>query len=256
MRQHEAVQMITKSLKKDHLVKAVFLKGSMGRGEEDEQSDVDLYVLVDDEEGFLPKRVRHLEAYREMIFQDDIFIIAPQVIAVYDNLLHVDLFTVTDETLILKDYFKVLYDPDQRMEKYRKQQHLTLSDQEFVDRVDDTAFFLLQYIKSAGRENDLWSAKILNNVMENLAKVLLQKFCPERAQLGLKTVERSMCGEVVFTFKDIYEQMTIKGHSRAAIMIAELLDREFDWIKEALPESKYTISFLSRMINEIKQVRP
>ncbi|MFG6149859.1 nucleotidyltransferase domain-containing protein [Halobacillus sp. B23F22_1] len=252
MRQHEAVNSITRSLKEDELVKSVFLKGSMGRKEEDEHSDVDLYVLVDDEDKFLPKRVRHLEAYREMIFQDDIFIIAPQIIAVYDNLLHVDLFTVTEETLIHKDYFEVLYDPHQRMEKYSKHQKLTLSDQDFVDAVDDTAFFLLQYKKSAERKNDIWSVKILNSVMENLVKVLLQKLCPERAQLGLKMAERSMNEEALHPINKVYEQLTIKGHPRAAEIIFELLDREFEWIKKVLPETKYTISFLRRMINEIR----
>ncbi|WP_254434186.1 nucleotidyltransferase domain-containing protein [Halobacillus sp. Marseille-Q1614] len=83
MIQHEAVEVITNSLKNDPLVKAVFLKGLMGRGEEDEFSDVDLYVLVDEEEAFLPNRVAHVSSYRKLLFYDDIFIIAPQILAVY-----------------------------------------------------------------------------------------------------------------------------------------------------------------------------
>ncbi|RDY71426.1 nucleotidyltransferase domain-containing protein, partial [Halobacillus trueperi] len=51
----------------------------MGRGEDDEHSDVDLYVLVDeaDKEAFLKNRQMHLESYQRIIFYDDIFIIAP-----------------------------------------------------------------------------------------------------------------------------------------------------------------------------------
>ncbi|MCP3029111.1 nucleotidyltransferase domain-containing protein [Halobacillus sp. A5] len=256
MRQYEAVHRITESLKQDELVKAVFLKGSMGRGEEDEHSDVDLYVLVDDEEEFLPKRFRHLEVYRPMIFYDDIYIIAPQIIVVYENLLHVDLFTVTDETIIHKDDIKVLYDPGSRMDKHQTCQNLILSDQEFVDAVDDSAFFLLQYKKAADRGNDLWSVKMLTNVMENMTRVLLHKYCPERAQLGLKTIERSLDASLVQECRDIFKYNTINDHSCAAFQIVEMLDREFEWISSSLPQTTFTDSFLKRMIVEVKHTRP
>ncbi|MCP3030138.1 nucleotidyltransferase domain-containing protein [Halobacillus sp. A1] len=250
MRQKEAVKAITESLKKDPLVKAVFLKGSMGRGEEDEHSDVDLYALVDDESSFLKNREHHLKEYKEILFYDDIFIIAPQIIAVYEDLLHVDLFTVTEETLIHKDYLKVLYDPENRMEK--GEQHLRLSEQEFLDAVDDAAFFLLQYKKSAGRGNDLWSVKVLNDVAENTARILLHKYCPKRAQLGLKTIERSLSEENKKELKEIYEELTISRHSFSAQKIAQLLDSEFDWIVQRLPRANFTEAFLRRMIDETK----
>ncbi|MYL61437.1 nucleotidyltransferase domain-containing protein, partial [Virgibacillus halodenitrificans] len=100
MLQEDAVEKITESLKADPLVKAVFLKGSMGRAEHDEHSDIDLYCLVDqkDEALFLEKRLMYLKAYQDILFWDDIFIIAPQIIAVYNNLLHLDLFTVTEQS--------------------------------------------------------------------------------------------------------------------------------------------------------------
>ena len=106
--QELAVEKITASLKKDPLVKAIFLKGSMGRGEHDEHSDVDLYCLVNEEDKkeFLANRVEHLRAYRDIILMDDIFIVAPQIIAVFDDLLHIDLFTVTKESFVGGDLFQ------------------------------------------------------------------------------------------------------------------------------------------------------
>ncbi|WP_239457229.1 hypothetical protein [Planococcus versutus] len=65
--QELAVGKICASLKKDNLVKAIFLKGSMGRDE-----------------------------------HDDIHIIAPQIIVVFDNLLHLDLFTVMEQNFTEK----------------------------------------------------------------------------------------------------------------------------------------------------------
>ncbi len=79
----------------------------MGRDEHDAYSDVDLYVLVDELQldSFLNDRLTFLETYRSILFYEDYFIIAPQIIAVFDNLLHIDLFTVTEQTFTEKDFF-------------------------------------------------------------------------------------------------------------------------------------------------------
>ena len=87
MRQFEAIEAVSASLKSDDCVKAIFVKGSIGRGEFDEYSDVDLYCLVEemDVNDFLSRRLKHLRAYREILFYEDLFIIAPQMIAVYEQ---------------------------------------------------------------------------------------------------------------------------------------------------------------------------
>ena len=61
--QQAALKAISESLVEDPLVQAVFVKGSIARGEEDEFSDIDLYCLVKEEDkgDFLNKRIGHLE---------------------------------------------------------------------------------------------------------------------------------------------------------------------------------------------------
>lgn len=156
----DALEVIVENLKKDSHVQAIFLKGSIGRDEHDKHSDIDLYCLVNEEDldHFLPKRMAHLKTYNELLFHDDIFIVAPQIIAVYENLLHIDLFTVTESTLVQKDFMKVLYDPQHILEKYKHNQSLNLSNDEFQDAVDDVAWFLFQYKKSAERGNHIWAS--------------------------------------------------------------------------------------------------
>jgi predicted nucleotidyltransferase len=109
----KALHAVVESLKTDDLVEAIFLKGSMARKEHDNYSDIDLYCLVSDEnvEPFLPNRIKHLESYKKLLFVDDIYIIAPQILAVYVDLVHIDLFTVTLENIIAKDKIEILYDP-------------------------------------------------------------------------------------------------------------------------------------------------
>ena len=248
--QETAVEKICASLQQDPFVKAVFLKGSMGRNEHDEHSDVDLYCLVDkeDEEQFLLKRIEHLEAYRSIIFQDDIFIIAPQIIAVYDDLLHIDLFTVTLENFTEKDYFKVLYDPHHLLDNFSETQGLELSEAEYRDAVIDVAWFLFQYKKAAARGNDIWATRMLTNVMEHLARVLLHRYAPNRAQLGLKTISHSLPAAVLTVVEEISKDITPRGHRIAAFRICRLALDESDWIKENLKDGTQAELLLEKMI--------
>lgn len=246
----DALAVIVESLKKDPYVQAIFLKGSIGRDEHDKHSDIDLYCLVNEEDvaNFLPKRIAHLKTYNELLFYDDIFIIAPQIIAVYENLLHIDLFTVTESTLVQKDFMKVLYDPHQLLEKYKHQQSLDLSNEEFQDAVDDVAWFLFQYKKSAERGNHLWASHMLHHVMNHLARVLLHHYNPQRALLGLKTIYTSVPNEIAEQLHEIYNTITPKHHQKAAHLICRLLQNEQQWVFTNVDSPERIQSFWDRMM--------
>lgn len=251
MKQDEAVRTISQSLIKDNQVKAIFLKGSMGRGEYDEYSDVDLYCLVDEkeEEDFLSRRLKHLESYRKILFYEDYFIIAPQIIAVYDNLLHVDLFTVTEKTFKEKDFFRVVYDPENKLAKFQSTQNLLLSKEEFHDCAYDVAWFLFQYHKANQRGNDLWAVEMLQHVMVNLSKVLLHRYRPERAQLGLKALESLLPSSHLNKVKTIFTYNTPASHNRAIFHLMNLLNDEIDWIESNVGRNAQAGPFLRMMIN-------
>lgn len=248
--QELAVQKITESLSSDPFVKAVFLKGSMGRNEHDEHSDIDLYCLVEqkDEKAFLKNRKAHLESYRPIIFEDDIFIIAPQLIAVFDDLLHMDLFTVTAESFTKKDFFKVLYDPHGAMEEFSESQSLTISPQEFKDAVIDVAWFMFQYKKAAGRGNDVWASRMLTNSTDHLARVLMHKYKPERAQLGLKAMSDALPNRIMDRLMAILETITPGRHREAVIDLSKLLHNDMEWIIGKLEGDKQTEELLRRMV--------
>ena len=248
--QELAVEKISSNLRKDPLVQAIFLKGSMGRNEHDEHSDIDLYCLVDkeDEELFLSKRLEHLQAYRRIIFHDDIFIIAPQIIAVFDNLLHIDFYTVTEESFPEKDYFKVLYDPNDLLEKFSTTQGLTLTEIEYRDDVMDVAWFLFQYKKAAARGNDIWAVRMLTNVMYHLTRVLLHRYAPNRAQLGLKTIGHSLPKPIANEIGKIFEHITPLEHAKGAYLISELVEKQLEWIHSHLIQGAQIKLFLDKMI--------
>ncbi|QFT87947.1 Nucleotidyltransferase domain protein [Bacillus sp. THAF10] len=255
MKQELAVQKISESLKKDKRVHAIFLKGSMGRNEHDEFSDVDLYCLVKeaDESEFLQDRITHLSSYKSIKFYEHIFIIAPQTIAVFEDFLHVDLFTVTEKTFKKKDYFKVLYDPDGRLEQFKKTQDLCLSQGEYEDCVYDVAWYLFQYHKAARRRNDLWAVDMLRYVFGNLARVLLHRYSPDRAQLGIKALEQELPVEVLLKVKEISNLMTPNQHLNSVACLVRLLADELDWLQGQLGKETQAGEFLLEMVGVLHE---
>jgi predicted nucleotidyltransferase len=253
MQQEIAVEKVAASLKGDPSVMSIFLKGSMGRNEHDQHSDIDLYCLVEEgeEKAFLDRRLDHLKAYKELIFYDDIFIIAPQIIAIYEDWLHIDLFTVTEQTIQEKDFFTVLYDPGNLMEKYKDAQHLTITKEAFRDSVLDAAWFLFQYKKAADRGNHTWAVEMLRHSMRNVTSILLARYASERALLGLKTIHRDLPKGKQDKIVGIYEDMTPSQHMKAAFGIAGLLNDELQWIMEELrEEDQQAGSFMKLMVGK------
>lgn len=251
MIQDEAVEAITESLIQDERVQAIFLKGSMGREEYDEFSDVDLYCLVEEEhlDDFLKERIRHLKSYRKILFFEDLFIIAPQIIAVFDDWLHVDLFTVTEKTFGEKDFFKVLYDPKGLLTQFESTQKLYLSEEEFDGYTYDVAWFLFQYRKASLRGNELWAVEMLMQVLINLSKVLLHRYRPERAQLGLKALLALLPPNQLEEVKMIYNNNTPDSHKKAVNHLICFLEKEIEWIEMNLQKDSQAGPFLRKMID-------
>ncbi|MFZ3580182.1 hypothetical protein [Virgibacillus sp. DJP39] len=160
---------------------------------------------------------------------------------------------VREETYIEKDYIKSLYDPVNRLNKYLKTQHLSLSAAEYRDDVIDVAWVLFQYNKSAARGNDLWSVNMLHHVMIHLARVLFHRYNPNRAQLGLKTIEMSLEENLRVKIRDIYQNITPYDHSNAVKLIKEVVSDEADWILSNLEEGDHIKAFFKKMISPTNQ---
>ncbi|WP_215145374.1 nucleotidyltransferase domain-containing protein [Exiguobacterium qingdaonense] len=222
MNQQNAIHVITERLKQDEAVQAIFMKGSFGRGEADEHSDIDLYVMVhpDEEVSFQSRRLEHLHAYRPTLLKDEIHIVAPQLIAVFDDFLHLDLFTVTEDSLNHQDSIHVLYDPQQRLAMHATS--LQLDERAINEHAFDAIWFFFQYTKSRNRGNDIWATEMLRQGMNHFAYVLAAHHTPERASLGLKDVTKQR----TIDLHPFYDQLTPGSHEKAAHIYMERLKEE------------------------------
>lgn len=185
--QWEAIQTIAQTLKSTDGVLAIYLKGSFARGEEDLYSDVDLYCIVSDEalEGFLPKRLEILKCYKPILYSSEANFVGPQIVCVFDNGLHFDLYTQTMATQTTTDQVKVLYDPHQLLNDYNAKA-FPLSNEECDTLFDECSFVCIEFLAAYHREDYPWAMRLCSHLSGDLSLLLRHLYDPSQAMLGMK----------------------------------------------------------------------
>lgn len=122
-KQKQAISAILAAVCEHPAVRAVFLKGSLATSNGDQYSDVDFYCLVDENKqaGFLQDRLPILANYKPVVYWSEQNFVGPQIVAVFADGLHFDLYTVTETNFPRQGQFKVLYDPENILARFSSQ---------------------------------------------------------------------------------------------------------------------------------------
>ncbi|MGI6621208.1 MAG: nucleotidyltransferase domain-containing protein [Bacillota bacterium] len=230
--QWEAVEAVLRAVKECPEVKAAFLKGSLAKGIADEYSDVDFYCLVDsaDVERFLGKRMAILETYRPLIYHSESNFVGPQLVAVFDNGLHFDLYTVTLESFPQAGQFRVLYDPDRILGRFKADaaDH-SLPYERVIGLFHSSSFTMLEFYAAWNRGDRVWSARLASHLAGDLGVVLRHLYDPANAQLGSKRLEAVLPANVRDRFREAVRLCcgdTIpSGVLRLAALMGEAMER-------------------------------
>ncbi len=255
MKQLEAIEKIAEVIKKDNAIKAMFLKGSIARNCLDDYSDVDFYCIVDNEglEDFLNKRIDYLNQYRPIVYWSESNFVGPQIVAVYDNGLHFDLYTVTIETLQNTDEIKVLYDPDDLLLSY-KSTPLKLSEEDVIGLFHEFTFSLLEFEAAYCRNDLLWASRLASHLSGNLSMILRYLYDINNSKLGFKRLCKYLDTEM---HNKMAKAMDLSGPSNLpnGVMLLVEIARE---ILEKLPEKVssnvniHFFNFMAKKINKLK----
>lgn len=255
MRQIEAVGVISEAIKNDSAVRAIFLKGSMARNDLDDYSDVDFYCIVKDDEleDFLKRRLNYLKQYRPLIYWSEVNFVGPQIVAVFDNGLHFDFYTVTLETLQKTDEIKIIYDPNKLLSDY-KAENLTISEDDFINIFDGFTFTLLEF-KAAYCRNDLiWASRLASHLSGDLAIILRYLYDKNNAKLGFKRLYKSLDSDL---HEKILSAMDLLGPSflpKGVVQLVEIADEVIEKLPEEI-SSKINRIFFNYMSNKIKGLK-
>lgn len=252
MKQEEAVKKVYAKIMKDKLVRAVFLKGSIARGECDEYSDIDFYCMVEEDKKveFLSKRIEYLEAYKPIIYCTNENFVGPQIVAVFEDGLHFDLYTVTRESLHYTDEVKVLYDPEGLLKNYKNEKFL-LSDEEIAKYFDEATFMLLEFEAAYMRNDLVWASRLGSHISGYLSVILRYVYDKDNAQLGLKRLYKKMDDSMYEKYKNAMDLIGPSYLPDGVILLCEIAEE----ILEKLPEeisAKINKKFFYFMFKNIK----
>ncbi len=193
MKQTNAIETILSVVRTQEAVLAAFLKGSLGSDTGDEYSDVDFYCLVQKERmpEFLDQRRALLEHYRPLLFWAEVNYVGPQVVAIFDDGLHFDLYAVTLEALPVTCPIKILYDPQNLLADYPAEP-LTCTFEYIVGRFDSFLFTLFEFAVAFRRGNLIWAHQLAGQLPPDFGFVYRYVHDPDHAQLAVRNIDRIM----------------------------------------------------------------
>jgi len=255
MNRHEAVKIVSDEILKDGLVDALFLKGSIARGEDDEYSDVDMYAVVTLEnfDAFLNKRVQYLETYKPLVFWCEEDFVGPQIVGVYENALHFDLYTVKPDSIPQTDNIKVIYDKYGLLDSY-KNAPLNVSSNYIIKEVSEFAFTLLEFEAAYARKDYIWAITLFHFQLSRVSFFTRFVHDSDNARLGLKRINKAIPDEIYKEYISILENATPTNILTA---MKQLLALANDLVMQFPEEMQRQVNrkFFDLMQNKIKVLK-
>ncbi|MDR0461654.1 MAG: hypothetical protein LBH62_09610 [Nitrososphaerota archaeon] len=233
MKRHNAVKVISDSILADGLVSALFLKGSMARGEDDDYSDVDMYAVVSDEnfDMFLSRRIEYLEKYKPLLHWSEVYFVAPQIVGIFEDALHFDLYAVKPDNIPQTGSIKTISDDSGLLSNYKKEP-LCLTEDGLSENISEFTYTLIE-IEAAYARNDLSRCIYLFYInygyMSQLTRYVYDK---ENSLLGNKGMYKSVPSEVYDEYLKILENATPTKILTAIKMLLQLFEKTIAMLPE------------------------
>lgn len=209
MKRHDAIKKVSQAILDDRLVEALFLKGSIARNEDDDFSDVDMYVVVlpENENAFLKNRIKYMETYMPLIYWSESNFVGPQIVGVYENALHFDLYTVRIDSIPQTDNIKIIYDDNGILDFYKKEPlNITASDVSL--NFNEFTFSLLEFEIAYLRGDLIWSTRLASHLTGHITMILRYIYNEENSQLGAKRIYKYLPKDLNDEFIDILNNLT------------------------------------------------
>lgn len=235
MKTYKAIDKIGQAIIADCLCEAIVLKGSIGRGDDDEYSDVDMYAIVTEEnyQLFMERREKYLKSYRDIVFLAENDFGVKQMLAIYDDALHVDLYTTTMENLDHGNPVKVYYDPMNLFDNYQVINKM-FTNEELISIFDESLYYFVEAASAYARKNYPWTAHILAGAIANCAVLMRNRYDKEYAFLGLKKINEILPEEEYALIEGAYANLNKDGFQKANTYILQMLELIFNSMEESI----------------------
>ena len=255
MKRYEAIKCVSDAILEDGLAEAIFLKGSIARGEDDDYSDVDMYAAVSEEnfDAFLEKRIRYMEKYMPLVYRSESNFVGPQIVGVYENALHFDLYTVNVNAIPQTDSIKILYEKNGILESY-KQKTLSISPSAITTELDEFSFTLLEFEIAYSRKDWIWAIRLFNHELTSVSKFLRFIYDRDNSLMVLKGLYKVIPQDIYDEYLNILESATPANILLAMKKLLNLADKTIQKLPGDLtsPMNKTFYDFMRNRIFELK----
>lgn len=209
----------------DGLCEAVLLKGSIARGDADEFSDIDLYLVVSPQnrDAVLERREKYLSAYGDVVFVEDVDFGLPQKVAIFSDALHVDLYVAEPKQVGSLDPVVAAYDPASLFADVTPTR-AGVTDEALSRHFSSALYCLVEASSAYGRGNDAWAAKIMSDAVGELSVLVRSLYDRRYAFLGLKKINEVIPAEDYRLLEDVYASLGCGNFPGAAQTILGVLD--------------------------------
>lgn len=240
-----AISRIAGAAVDDGLCEAVVLKGSIGRGDADEFSDVDLYLVVSPQnrDAVLARRECYLAAYGAAVFIEDVDFGLPQKVAIFSNALHVDLYVAEPQQVGDLDPIVPWYDPRGLFDGVIPAR-ADMTDEELARHFSSALYSLVEASSAYGRRNYPWAAKIVSDAVGELSIVMRGLYDRRYAFLGLKRINEVIPAQDCRMLEGIFAHLGRRDLRAAAQGVLDALDAVLSNAGEGLA-SKLDVRFLA-----------
>ena len=221
----EAIARIGGAAAADGLCEAVLLKGSIARGDADEFSDIDLYLVVSPQnrDAVLERREHYLAAYGNVVFIEDVDFGLPQKVAIFSDALHVDLYVAEPQQVGSLDPVVAAYDPAGLFADVTPTR-ADVTDEGLCRHFSSAIYCLVEASSAYGRRNDAWAAKIMGDAVGELSVLVRSPYDRRYAFLGLKKINEVIPSEDYQLLEGIYISLGRGDFPEAAQAILNVLD--------------------------------
>lgn len=225
MKTYDAIEKIGQVVIEDGLCEAIVLKGSIGRGDDDEYSDIDMYVVVteDNYDTFMQRRYSYLSTYRDIVFMEENDFGVKQMLAIYDNALHVDFYTVTMDKIDHSNPVKVYYDPKHLFDNYIVE-HNPMMHEKLAQLFNSTLYYFVEASSAYARKNYPWAARIMDDAVAGAATLLRYEYDKDYTYLGLKKINEILPREEYMLIESAYANMNEDGFQQTNRDILAMLE--------------------------------
>ena len=189
---------ISEALSSDNRVRALFVGGSFAADKANRYSDLDLYIVVDNEQyqQFVDDRLKMAQRVAPVLFHGDVLMDFHLFIVIFENMVKADLgiAPVSNFAHIHTGPFKVLLDRDNLLDGVDFAEKV--SRQSLRNELAEIAkWFWYDIFAIAGemRKDDFWTAHlVIERAREKLARLMSIRCAPQNEPRGYNKLGRSV----------------------------------------------------------------